>query len=131
MKFRRDRRPELPRESVWWFYPKYWYETAVKQYRWIALYRGLRKIYLRIKHDPARAQYTDLALTPVFDDDIESHELFNTEAARAYVSQERRLEKIRHGGGNNAPLVPAALDIVDVASAEVPIVADTPGVSVH
>jgi hypothetical protein len=39
----------------------------------------------------------DVALSPIADDEIETHELFKTDAARAYVSQERRLEKIREG----------------------------------
>ena len=54
-------------------------------------------IYLRIKHDPKRYEYTDLAITPVTDDEVETHEMFRNEAAQAYVSQERRLEKIRRG----------------------------------
>jgi hypothetical protein len=97
LKFRRDRRPSLPLESAWSFYPRYWLETAVKQYRWAALYLGLRRIYLGIKHDPKRSEYTDLALTPVADDEMETRELFQNDAAQAYVSQERRLEKVRHG----------------------------------
>ncbi len=97
LKFRRDRRPSLPMEPVWSFYPKYWLETAVKQFRWTYLYLSLRMIYLRIKRDPKRFEYTDLALTPVTDDEVETRDLFKTDAAQAYVSQERRLEKIRHG----------------------------------
>ena len=65
MKFRRERRPTLPMEPVWSFYPKYWFETVAKQYRWISLYLRLRMIYLPIKRDPKKHDYTDLALTPV------------------------------------------------------------------
>ena len=36
-------------------------------------------------------------MTPVGDDEAETHELFNTAAAQSYLSQERRLDKIRHG----------------------------------
>jgi len=39
----------------------------------------------------------DAALSPVTDDEVETLELFRTEAARDYVEQERRLEKIREG----------------------------------
>ncbi len=97
MKFRRERRSTLPMEPVWSFYPKYWLETAAKQVSWISLYLRLRMIYLRIKHDPKKRDYTDLALTPVADDESETHELFQTAAAQAYVSQERRLQDIRLG----------------------------------
>ena len=97
MKFRRERRPTLPMEPVWSFYPKYWFETVAKQYRWISLYLRLRMIYLPIKRDPKKRDYTDLALTPVAEDETETHELFQTEAAQAYVSQERRLRDVRQG----------------------------------
>jgi hypothetical protein len=106
LKFRRDRRSELPLEPVWAFYPKYWWETLAKQVRWTSLYLRLRAIYLRVKKDPARKSYTDLALTPIMDDEIETHELFKTEAAQAFVSQERRLDQIRHRSA--PPLTPAA-----------------------
>ena len=71
----------------WLFYPKYAVETAVKLVRWGALYLRLRRIYLAIKHDPRRFDYTDLAMTPVADDEADTHELFDTDAARAYVAQ--------------------------------------------
>jgi radical SAM superfamily enzyme YgiQ (UPF0313 family) len=96
-KSRRDRRPGRPIEPVWRFYPMYAAETVWKLYRWISLYADLRKIYLAIKRDPRRQDYVDAALMPIADDEIETHELFKTDAARAYVDQERRLEKIREG----------------------------------
>ncbi len=71
MKFRRDRRPALPREPVWSFYPKFFAETVVKNIRWIYTYLRLRRIYLKIKRDPKRYEYRDLAITPVTDDEIE------------------------------------------------------------
>jgi radical SAM superfamily enzyme YgiQ (UPF0313 family) len=94
-KFRRDRRPGFAIEPVWQFYPKYFTETAVKLVRWVALYLRLRRMYLRIKHDPQRFAYTDLAMSPVTDADAETSELLGTEAARAYVNNEQRLKKIR------------------------------------
>ncbi|MGZ8310372.1 MAG: B12-binding domain-containing radical SAM protein, partial [Rhodoplanes sp.] len=96
LKFRRDRRATLPRESIWAFYPKFILETLVKNARWVYTYLRLRRIYLRIKHDPKRYEYRDLAITPVTDDEG-SRELFQNAAAQAYVDQERRLEKIRRG----------------------------------
>jgi len=76
-KSRRDRRPGVPIIPVWRFYPEYFFETATKLARWIALYVKLRRIYLRIKHDPRRFEYADLALTPVTDDEIETYDLFH------------------------------------------------------
>jgi radical SAM superfamily enzyme YgiQ (UPF0313 family) len=97
LKFRRDRRYGMPREPALLFYPKYFIETLWKQARWISLYVRLRRIYLKVKHDPRRQEYMDPALSPVADDEAETHELFQSEAAQTYVRQERRLEKIRHG----------------------------------
>jgi len=96
MKFRRDRRPTLPLEPAWYFYPRYITESVVKMARWIALYVRLRRIYARIKHAPDRFQYLDTAMLPVVEDEVETHELFQSDAARAYVGEQQRLEKIRH-----------------------------------
>ena len=95
LKFRRDRRPCLPRQPVWQFYPQYFGETAVKLVKWGALYLRLRRIYLRIKRDPHRFAYTDLAMSPLCQDDEDVRELFASEAARAYVGQQRRLQEMR------------------------------------
>jgi radical SAM superfamily enzyme YgiQ (UPF0313 family) len=97
LKSRRDRRPTLPIEPIWKFYPKYIAEFIRKTVGWASIYLRLRMIYLKVKHDPRRYEYTDLAITPVTDDEIETHEMFKTDAARAYVASEQRLEKIRHG----------------------------------
>jgi hypothetical protein len=128
MKFRRDRRSSMPLEPAWSFYPKYWFETVAKQFRWVSMYLKLRMIYLRIKHDPARREYTDLALTPVMDDEIETRELFNNASAKAFVSQERRLENIRHGRPSpSAPLVPESAELAPALQADsVPLPAAAP-----
>jgi hypothetical protein len=97
IKDRRSRRPTLPMLPRWKFYPKYVTEAVVKTVKWGMLYLRLRKIYLGIKHDPRRFEYTDLAITPVTDNEIETHEMFHTEAGQQYVAQEKRLEKIKLG----------------------------------
>ena len=95
MKARRDRRPTLPMEPVWRFYPRYWFETVVKTLRWGWTYARLRKIYLSIKHDPKRYEFVDAAITPVTGDETETHEMFKSAPAQAYVNQEKRLAGIR------------------------------------
>ena len=89
-KFRRDRRPSLPIESVWKFYPHYLFESVVKLGKWVALYARLRRIYVRIKRDPKKLEYMDVAMTPVTDHDIEVLEMFHTPSAPAFVAQEQR-----------------------------------------
>ncbi|MGA8290983.1 MAG: hypothetical protein WB820_00470, partial [Rhodoplanes sp.] len=72
---------------------------ARKTFGWLAIYLRLRIIYLRIKHDPKRYEYTDLAITPVTDDEIETHEMFDNDVARAFVESERRIQKIIRESG--------------------------------
>jgi radical SAM superfamily enzyme YgiQ (UPF0313 family) len=101
LKFRRDRRPGLPLESPLFFYPKYWARTAAKAVKWCALYTRMYLIYQKIKRDPARMAYTDLALTPVADDDVNTRELFQSEVAQAYVAQQQRFVRIQQGTAVN------------------------------
>ena len=87
-KFRRDRRPGLPIEPIWKFYPKYAVESVVKLAKWGALYSKLRAIYVKAKKDPKKLEYMDLAMTPVTDD--EDLEMFHTPSAPAFIAQEQR-----------------------------------------
>lgn len=96
LKVRRDRRPGLPREPVWIFYPRYWIESVVKLSRLAILYGRIRRIYKRIKEDPKRYQYMDVALTPVTDHDTEDLEMFHTPSAPAFVAQEQRRQAQAH-----------------------------------
>ncbi len=50
--------------------------------------------------------YTDLAMTPVSDDEAETHELFNSDAARAFVGHEQHLKDVRRNA--SGVTVPAA-----------------------
>lgn len=95
LKFRRDRRPGLPWEPAWRFYPKYLAETLSKQVRWLALYVRLRWLYLKHKRDPLRHQYMDLALEPVSDDEHQTHELFQSESAQTFVLKMHQREAVR------------------------------------
>jgi hypothetical protein len=92
LKYRKDRRPGLPIEPIWKFCPKYWAESAVKLWKLISLYTRLRRMYARLKKEPKRFKYMDVALTPVTDHDIEDLEMFHTPSAPAFVAQEQRRE---------------------------------------
>ncbi|MBL6936745.1 MAG: radical SAM protein [Alphaproteobacteria bacterium] len=95
-KYRLGRRPELPRASMLEFYPAFWFETVKKLVQLATVYIRIRRRYLPIKHNPDRRNYIDHAITPVTEDE-ETRELFQTGAAQAYLDQEHRLEKLRHG----------------------------------
>ena len=95
-KVRRNRRPGFAIESWVIFYPKILLETVRKQSRWISLYTRMRLIYRRVKHDPQRLKYMDLALEPVTDHE-EDRALFQSDAAKSYLDIVHRNEKITAG----------------------------------
>lgn len=97
MKFRRDRRPDLPTEPAWIFYPKYLAETLWKQLQWISLYSRYYFILRKVTRDPQGLEYSDLAITPVTEDEVETRELFQSPEAQAYLVKIQRVEKLRRG----------------------------------
>ncbi|MDC7788603.1 radical SAM protein [Rhodoplanes sp. TEM] len=109
LKSRTDRRPGFPREPALTFYPRYWAHTAIKLVRWGALYLRLRRIYLRIKHDPRKFAYTDTAMS-AWEEGEAGRALFESAAARAFVEEQRRVQEARTAGagGLGLPIPPAA-----------------------
>ena len=101
LKFRRDRRSSLPRELPLLFYPKFAAELIWKQIKWSRLYLRLYQRYSRLKKDPRRAEYTDLAITPVTEDEVETMEMFQSEVAKAYVASIQRAAKNRRGSATS------------------------------
>jgi radical SAM superfamily enzyme YgiQ (UPF0313 family) len=102
MKSRCDRRYGMPVEPVWRFYPKYAWETLYKQARWVSLYLRLRARYLKVKRDENKLAYSDLALTPPTDEEIDKLELFQSDAAQSYVADQQRLARARGAGAASA-----------------------------
>jgi hypothetical protein len=97
LKFRRDRRSSLPRESALIFYPRTAAELIWKQVKWAHLYLRLYRMYSLLKKDPRRAEYTDLALTPVTDEEVETLEMFQSAGAQAFVGREQKIGRVRRG----------------------------------
>ena len=94
LKFRRDRRPGFPIEPIWSFYPKYFAEVASKLVRWVSIYLQAAPHLSAHQARSETATHTPTrAMTAVADDEAETHELFNTDAARAYVAQTKRLQE--------------------------------------
>ena len=77
-KYRKDRRPTLPVESPFIFYPRYLADLVIKHITLAGLVWRYGKLRRQLKRDPNARHYTDLALTPVTDDD--SEEMFVTSA---------------------------------------------------
>jgi len=95
-KVRKNRRSGSPLENPLVFYPKHITGTIWKQLQWITLYTRLRLIYRRVKYDPKRFEYMDLALEPVTDHE-EDRELFGSDAAKSYLDKVHRNERIARG----------------------------------
>ena len=54
--------------------------------------------YRRIKRDPQRMAYMDLAVQrPVTDDEVATRELFQSEAAQTFIIKVEKREKLRRG----------------------------------
>lgn len=96
-KHRKTRRSGLPLENPLIFYPRTFFETLVKQLRWIKLYARLRLIYMRVRKDPARFDYCDTALEPVSEHETDTLEMFQTAAASRFVEKIHKIEKLREG----------------------------------
>ena len=95
-KYRKDRRPGLPIESPFVFYPKYIAHILRSHYGILRLWWRYNQIRRQIKADPKRRDYMDLALTPVTEDERDELELFtSSEAAKAAVDKTREDEAKR------------------------------------
>jgi radical SAM superfamily enzyme YgiQ (UPF0313 family) len=90
-----ERRPGLPRESAWTFYPRFAVHTIAKLGRLVPEFLKLWRIYRRVATDPNGLAYTDLALTPVADDDVMNLEMFTqNKAARDAVGHARKVKEL-------------------------------------
>ncbi|MGB7201028.1 MAG: radical SAM protein [Pyrinomonadaceae bacterium] len=96
LKSRRNRRAGLKIENPLIFYPKYYAKMLWKQARWVSLYTRMRLIYRRVRKDPKRLEYMDIALEPVTDHE-EERELFQTDAAKNYLEKVHKIERLSRG----------------------------------
>jgi radical SAM superfamily enzyme YgiQ (UPF0313 family) len=74
-KYRKDRRPGLPVESAFAFYPKYAAEVVYKHVRLAAQIVRYGRFRYQLKRDPEAKNYMDVALTPVLEEDTSTLEL--------------------------------------------------------
>src|SRR6202047_366106 len=79
-----ERRPGLPRESPWTFWPRFAWEALYKHAILAGTVGRLLLLRMNIARDPDARTYTDQALTPVGDDDDVTLDLLTkTTGARA------------------------------------------------
>lgn len=103
-KHRRDRRPGLPVEPRLTFYPKFYWETAAKFGGQLGLLLKLLPSFFSIIRDPKRFEYSDLAIDPASDEDLEELAMFQeTVGATAAIKRQKRNEaNIEHARSNVA-----------------------------
>jgi hypothetical protein len=98
LKRRSERRPGLPRESRWAFWPRFAWETFYKHAIMAGTIGRLLVWKMAIARDPAASTYMDQALTPVRDDD-ETLDLFTkTGGAAAAIAHVRKIAALTGPG---------------------------------
>lgn len=96
LKYRKDRRPGLPIENPLLFYPAYFWNTASKAWRFFRLNRTYERILARVEKQAATACYSDLALKPASNEDLDKLRLFSfNEAAKTAADHVRKNAKLR------------------------------------
>ena len=95
-KSRKERRPTLSIESPFVFYPKYLSEIIWKHFCWILLIIRMRLICKRVRNDPKNREYMDLSLESEIENETETLELFQSEAAKKFVKKRHRFEEMRN-----------------------------------
>src|ERR1700730_6067144 len=82
-----ERRPGLPRERPWIFWPRFVWETLNKHAILVGMIGQLFLLKMAIARDPDAPAYTDQALTPVREDeDVTLDLLTKTTGARAAIA---------------------------------------------
>jgi radical SAM superfamily enzyme YgiQ (UPF0313 family) len=105
LKNRKDRRSTLPIESAWRFYPWLAADFLSKHARLIRQAWRINRIAKKVQADPANLTYTDLAMTPVTDEDTDTLEMFTHNAsARDEVVRAKKIKALQ---GNVDPLAAA------------------------
>jgi len=97
LKNRHERRPELPIEPVWQFYPWLAADFLVKHARIGRSAWTILRIYRRVAAN-AHLPYTDRAMTPVSDEETQTLELFtHNRSARDAVDHARKIKTLTTG----------------------------------
>ena len=98
LKYRRDRRLGLPMENVFAFYGRLARDTLHKVRGYWSIYRRFQAALKEVKAAPDRATYTDLAITPLRENESESLDLYHdTRGGEAALARKHRDDAIRAG----------------------------------
>ena len=101
-----ERRPGLPREAAWIFWPRFVWQTLSKHVLLAGTIARLLVMALSVTRDPNARAYTDQALEPVHDDDDRALDLLTqTTGARAAVAHVKKIAELTgavNDGGTRA-----------------------------
>jgi hypothetical protein len=90
-----ERRPGLPRESPWTFWPRVIWETLSKQAVTVGITAQLMALLFVVTRGPAALSYMDQALMPVSDDNDEALDLMTqTTGGLAAVAHVKRVAEL-------------------------------------
>jgi hypothetical protein len=106
LRFHRDRRYGLPRESALTFYPRYGAEILAKVRGYWRVYRQLKAILDEALIAPDRWTYTDLAILPQADD-LETLSLYHqTSGGEAALARKLREDALRDAAPQHVGSLP-------------------------
>jgi hypothetical protein len=95
LKYRTDRRSGLPLESPRIFYPRLAREVGSKALHYFRCIRQARDIRRRVRFDPDRYIYSDTAITPVAEEEMNNLMLFTQTAGAGAAVQRKRADDRR------------------------------------
>ena len=100
-----ERRPGLPREAAWIFWPRFVWQTLSKHVLLAGTIARLLVMALSVTRDPNAQAYTDQALEPVHDDDDRALDLLTqTTGARAAVAHVKKIAELTGAVNDRAPV---------------------------
>jgi hypothetical protein len=92
-----ERRPGLPREKPWLFWPRFVWNTVHTHAVLVGTYARLRLLSKAIARDPQARAYMDQALNPVGDDDDKALDLLTkTSGAVGAVAHAKKVAALTH-----------------------------------
>jgi hypothetical protein len=94
-----ERRPGLPRERAFIFWSRFVWQTLSKHVVILGMIARLLLLKLVITRDPAARTYTDIALTPVNDDDVTLNLLTSTTGAHAAIAHLKKVAALTDSEG--------------------------------
>lgn len=97
LKHRSERRPGMPLEPAFAFYPRLTWSLIVNNLKLASAILKLIALKHRLERNPARHLYMDQALSPVQDDDDETLDLLTkTTGAKAALAHQRKVDRLTH-----------------------------------